>query len=302
MKQTAEQLEKIRQYLLGALPEPEQTALENEYLNDDERFEQMLAVETELVDGYVRGTLTGRDLQQFEAHYLAHPDRRARTRFAQALHNKLNQQAAALAERPAQQISWWQKLQDLVQLGNLQLGLASAAALLLLSIGIGAFFLLRRDETDTQYTAVTETPSPLPSVVVQPSVQPTPASPSPSVPEKPRTVFASLVLVAGGLRSETQTTTPRLSLAPEVDYARLQVKIRRQGYPSYRASLSFGAGAEVWQKQGLKSNVRDAEEVITLTIPASQLAAGDYILTLRGVTKAGEVEDVSKSSFQIERK
>ncbi len=273
MKQTAEQLEKIRQYLLGALPEPEQTALENEYLNDDERFEQMLAVETELVDGYVRGTLTGRDLQQFEAHYLAHPDRRARTRFAQALHNKLNQQAAALAERPAQQISWWQKLQDLVQLGNLQLGLASAAALLLLSIGIGAFFLLRRDETDTQYTAVTETPSPLPSVVVQPSVEPTPTSP-----------------------------TPRLRLAPEVDYARLQVKIRRQGYPSYRASLSFGAGAEVWQKQGLKSNVRDAEEVITLTIPASQLAAGDYILTLRGVTKAGEVEDVSKSSFQIERK
>ena len=60
------QRERMRQYLLGMLPEVEQTTLENEFLNDDEQFEQMVAAENELVDAYVRNQLTAEERRQFD--------------------------------------------------------------------------------------------------------------------------------------------------------------------------------------------------------------------------------------------
>jgi hypothetical protein len=39
-----------------------------------------------------------------------------------------------------------------------------------------------------------------------------------------------------------------------------------------------------------------------LTLPASQVKAGDYILTLRGYRQSGELEDVSQSLFRVEKK
>lgn len=290
----------MRRYLLGALPEPEQTALEAEYLNDDDRFEQMVAVESDLVDGYVRGRLNARERRQFEDHYLAHPDRRERAAFAQALRAKLDQHAERTA---GERGSWLQRIRDFFQFGNMQLGMASAMAAALLALGIGAAYFLSRSGNHQQQVAMTETQAPpSPPVTPGPSVQPTAAAPSPAVPDKPRSVFASLVLVAGGLRGESETATPRLTLAPNVDYARLQVRIRRQGYPAYRASLRLAGGAEVWTEQRIKSTFRGGEEIITLTIPAGKLAAGDYLLTLRGVNADNEVDEVSKSLFRVERK
>ena len=37
-------------------------------------------------------------------------------------------------------------------------------------------------------------------------------------------------------------------------------------------------------------------------VPASKFTSGDYILTLKGVMPSGEVEDVSKSLFRVEKK
>lgn len=296
MELTENQREKIRRYLLGELLEPEQAALEDEYLNDDESFERMVAVENELVDGYARGRLTERERQQFEGHYLAHPDRRERADFARALRARLDQHAAAAAEP----VSWRRKLLDLFQTDNWQLGMASAMAVGLLTLGIGSYFLLKRSGPGLQKVAVSETPTP--SVPAPPSVQPPVGAPSPAAPEKPRPVFASLVFVAGGLRGEGDAATPQLNLSSDVDFARLQVRIRRLDYATYRASLRSAAGAEVWNQARIKSRVQGPEEIITLTIPANKLAAGDYILALRGVTAENEVDDVSKSAFRVERK
>ena len=57
MKVIENQREYMRSYLLGVLTEAEQTALEDHFLNDDEVFEQLVAVENELVDTYARGQL-----------------------------------------------------------------------------------------------------------------------------------------------------------------------------------------------------------------------------------------------------
>jgi hypothetical protein len=69
--QTREQDERITGYLLvGRLTEDEQTAVEEEYFADPQKFEEVWAIENDLVDAYVRGRLPGGERELFERHYL----------------------------------------------------------------------------------------------------------------------------------------------------------------------------------------------------------------------------------------
>ena len=61
----------IRSYLLGQLIEVDQAALEQELLTDQGKFDQVWAVENELIDSYVRGEMSPADQERFEGHYLA---------------------------------------------------------------------------------------------------------------------------------------------------------------------------------------------------------------------------------------
>jgi len=81
----------IQRYLLGELTEVEQEALEQRYFNDRLLFEQMVQAENALVDRYARGLLSPEVRDRFESYYLAHPKRRERARFAEALAAKLDQ-------------------------------------------------------------------------------------------------------------------------------------------------------------------------------------------------------------------
>ena len=107
MAQPDRQTEVMRQYLLGALSEAEQAALEARYLGDDDAFEEMVRVEHQLVDSYVQGRLPPSERTQFEQHYLAHPDRRERVQFASALQKK-SRGRTRLKPRPILGgKSWW---------------------------------------------------------------------------------------------------------------------------------------------------------------------------------------------------
>ncbi len=77
--------ERIYRYLLGDLPEEEQSALEQEFLADGDTFEQVWAAENELIDRYVRGKLTPAEKDLFEENYLASPVHRERLAFAKKL-------------------------------------------------------------------------------------------------------------------------------------------------------------------------------------------------------------------------
>jgi hypothetical protein len=58
MQGIIEQGERMTRYLLGDLPETEQTAVELEYFADPEKFEEIWSAENDLVDRYMRGGLS----------------------------------------------------------------------------------------------------------------------------------------------------------------------------------------------------------------------------------------------------
>ena len=72
-------------YLLGTLPEEEAERLDGLSIADDAFAWQLNAVENDLVDGYVRGELSGEDLARFKKSYLSSPKRLQKLEFAEAL-------------------------------------------------------------------------------------------------------------------------------------------------------------------------------------------------------------------------
>ena len=55
MPLNAERDPRFIKYLLGELPEPERTKLEDEYLGDEETFQRLVAAEEQLIYTYGRG-------------------------------------------------------------------------------------------------------------------------------------------------------------------------------------------------------------------------------------------------------
>lgn len=133
-------------YLLGDLPEAEQSALETEYFADSEKLEQMWAAENDLVDSYVRDQLPRADRELFERHYLQSLRHRQRVTLARKLlaeiDEKYSQTVSSEASAPPRN-SWWTGLLELLRGPQMLLGGALAAAMLLLALG-GLWFLNER--------------------------------------------------------------------------------------------------------------------------------------------------------------
>jgi len=84
MNKTAYDQQKLRAFLLGALAEDEAEIFDELSFTDDDFADELNAAEKDLVDSYVRGELTGVELENFKNYYLASPLRREKVEFAQA--------------------------------------------------------------------------------------------------------------------------------------------------------------------------------------------------------------------------
>jgi anti-sigma factor RsiW len=111
----------VRRYLLGLLADAEREAVEERLFDSPDFLPLVEAVEGELMDEYVDGSLPAADRKRWEAYLSAHPESRDRLQFARALHGHF------AAKRPA-----WKRLLPV---------LAIAAALLV------AILLWERRET-----------------------------------------------------------------------------------------------------------------------------------------------------------
>jgi hypothetical protein len=301
----------IQRYLLGELPEAEQSTLEEAYFNDQRLFDRMLQVENELVDKYARGLLSPPTRERFEKYYLTHPKRRERANFARALAARLDEsdEVAGVSQPDAE--SFWNRL--LVSMRGPKLALGFSVALLLMT-GVSAWFLfetrrLRQDfiaqeqrerELQQQATSERQRAEQLAAELERRADQP-PVSPSPT-PIKSVPAFASLVLTIGGTRSVEGGSPGLLVIPAGTEQVRLQLDLRENNYASYQAVLQAAGGREVFAAARLVAKPARTGASLALTIPAQRFASGDYILTLRGVSKTGEVEDVSKSLFRVDRK
>jgi hypothetical protein len=99
-KDQATPTSQLRAFLLGELPHDEAERLEHSLLSDDSLYELLLAIEEELIDEYLSGTLSGSQASSFLQYLESLPDGRKRIEFARELRIGL---AAESITRPAKE-------------------------------------------------------------------------------------------------------------------------------------------------------------------------------------------------------
>jgi hypothetical protein len=316
-KFTTEEL--IARYLLGDLPEEEQARLEDRAFSDGDYMRNIVAVESELIDEYVRGGLSDSDRLQFERRFLASAERQRKVEFARALANVIPRATAGDATRPATvsaPASWWNSFITFVRGLNPAFKFSMAAATLTLVIGVSWLIAeaVRLRAQVAQLQAEQQTRRRQEEILRQQADSEHARSEDLAAQlrrerergeelarrlerdqsrERPAglSFIASVFLPPGIPRGAAER--PKLVVPQAAGAARLQIGLEREDdYKSFRVEIRTAQGQEVWTQGNLRPRQSRAGRVVNLVIPGSVLGAGEYELTLKGMVDNQNTEDV----------
>jgi len=251
--------------------------------------------------------------ERFEQSYLKHPLLRERVEFARALTARIDEKEAPVtrAEQSASSISWWQRLLGTVggQRPRLRLSMALATVVAVI-LAAWIFVTIRRQQQQQREAAQIQsqrenqaqrereqTAQQQPSNTAPPIPQ---HSPSPTT--SPTRPIAFLALTAGGVRGNDSGGTQTLIIPHDTTQAQILLKLKDDSYPHYRVSLQKIGGPEIFTQANIKPRSTKAGASFVFTVPAHQFSNGDYALTLVGITPEGEVSNLSKSLFRVEKR
>jgi len=281
-------------YLLGDLTDDEQVEVEDRAFADHQYMERMVAVEDDLIDNYLRGSLSQLQRDQFEKRFLTSEPRRQKIEFARAL-AEVSSRRAAPADHEA---TFWESLigslRTLSPVFRFSLAAASLAAIIGVGWLVGQRVTLRREVKQLQAEKRdTQTPQETPKEVV---AQREPERPAPSQPARP--TIASIMLLPGISRSAA--VRPRLAIPQTAQLVRLEVVLERtDDYKNFRVEIRNPQGQEAWTKDRLHSQQSRAGRVINLVIPRSVFRAGQYELALKGSVDDQTTEDLRYYYFDV---
>ncbi len=294
--------EKLRKYLTGDLSEAEKLKIETEFLASDEAFERLEEIENDLVDEYVRGELSAQERSLFEQNYLTTPLHRQRVLLSQnLLRTAANERIPAKNRAAVSGTSWWSELFSSLKLHQL----AWAVAALLIAVLSGWFLLRPQPSTVTspEIAKVEATPP-----IATPTPEPQPSKLNTPKPETrtPTPVFLlrgafNINQTRGvGPKGKEATKTQTLVLEKGVEKVTLQMLLEGERYAKYQSEIRAIDNSKSFTLI-TKSPVKSAKN-ISLTIPVARLTKADYVLTLSGVTEAGEVEEINQYPFRVTRR
>lgn len=291
-------------YLLGHLTEEEQVEVEDRAFADEDYRSALEGTEADLIDAYVRGELSPSDRRSFELRFLIVPERRRKVEFARAL--------ATIASESVPKESQAAGRLSLLQLfwpSNPGVQFAAGIAVLMI-VAAGAWLVsenaasrarvasleaerrgfeareqaLRRQLSDEQSRA---------AALASQNRQPAQTDRVP--------LIASLVLVPGVSRSQAQVE--RLVLSPAAQMARIEIQLEpRDDFPRFRAELRTKSGDEVLSQGNLQKRKSGPGFAVSIDVPASVLAVGEYELALKGIAADRSRQDVGFYYFAVEKR
>lgn len=293
----------MMRYLLGDVSDQEQVRLEEHYFGDDGVFEQMSALEDELIDDYVRGELGEPQRKQFELHFLNSAERRRKLAFAEAFTRYLSK--APVVAPAAKPETWRERITEWLGLRGAPARWAFAATFA--AVLLGGLWLVQENwrlrtqlrQMQAKQTELRQREEQLSRQLAQLQLPPIEGAPVPDgARSQPRSLpIVALTLVPGVLRSSAEQKT--LIIPPGPHLVRLQLDLDKQTYDSYLASLETAEGIRVWSKEGLETMPERGGSTVVLKLPSSLLNNKDYILKLRGVRSGGVADEIAAYGFRV---
>jgi len=322
----------ITSYLLNELSEEDQERFEEAYLSDPSFFEQVQALEEELIEAYVKGDLSGQERRRFERHYLASDQRRARIESAKELLRvcklKAGAQTAADDRIEGKFFSLRSRLRSLVTLRPSPVFGVAVALLSLLGAGLGIELLrLQRQlaAISEERSAVERRAEESERRLVHEREQLTEErKQSIQLREKLEDIYSQLARFeperAGSQASQNQIVflaltpnvrnignTARAVLSAHTSLVELRVELESQeaaNLRSYRAIVKTDEGdREIWKQEGIKPRRRKSAQYVVIRVPADRFkatGAQDFNLTLDALTAGGkDYEEFESYYFQV---
>jgi hypothetical protein len=317
---------KITQYLLGTLPADEAERLDELSITDDGFAEALKVAENDLVDAYVRGELTGWQLERFQSFYLASPLRREKVKFGNALRTFVDtpasfqpstEQKTLPASVPAaKRRSLWELLTTPSRV--LQFGTALATLALVI---VGGWLVLQNIRLRQQVTATQMRRDALTvreqqllselererqaSVSSQQELsrvreerqqledQLSKTQPPSSLPE----ASVAVVRLVPQMRGASQVQT--LSVLPQTQRVATHLELEATDYPVYRVALVEASSDRVLWRSGLLK--AGADKTLRVSFPANLLKPQTYLMRVSGVSIGGQSETVADYPFRVAR-
>lgn len=301
-------------YLLGQLSEEEETRFEERYFSDDQVFEELQCIETELIDSYVKGELSDSERQRFDMYYLNSSERRDKVEMARCLVASIAEAATPMPV-VAKPTSVWQSIVEVLSSITSPKGIgyavAAAAILAVMSItliqnyslrselgrlGNERVGLLKRGEDLEQTIAkmkgatVGQAPSESPQEIAQ--------------AQAPHPLVASITLTPGLSRGVGSEANNRLIVPSSARWVVVNLSVDGGEDPrGYRAVVETADGNEVLRVNRVKSSAATGHgESVSVGLQVELLSSDTYVVKLFGITANGTDEEIDDYSFQIVRR
>lgn len=316
-------------YLLGTASELEQSQIETRYFREPRFYEQMLALEEEVICDYLNRILTANERQRFEQHFLNSPRRRKK-------YESTRKWLAFVADRGPLEVSqspqptvrawlavWPERLHSFLMpklnfVWSLGLVAVLSLGVWLLSLQVSA---LRHEvsQNETQQLAAKKPGQRLKSK----SERAHRGNENPSAPVAELTDQLQASLDPSFMGSATSAeTTHLLSVNLRTSHMRspseahkillpsglttLQLRLALDNTTpaaanSYHLVLKTLAGQVILRRSNVSNQVIQSDRSVTLDIPAQQLRPGYYALSLIALTAQQEPRLAEEVFFQIVR-
>lgn len=293
MAEPAEEHTLIRRYLLSDLDEEQQERVETRLLLEEDFGRDISVVRNELFDEYVAGTLSESERERFEQRHLATPDGRRNLLFTKALH-AYAETSAANGGRVRETSSAWQRFLALIRTQRLSVALPLVALLLLAS-----FYAVWRVRENRRLSGPESAAQARRATLEQALARLNAGEGTPTSGAEQPGAVASATLIRNLVRGEPGRRSVTVGGAMKV--VRLHLVVEADRYERYSAVLLNGEDAELAAVSGLPAGVLEGGKVVTLNLPADQLPAGDYQVSLNGISADGRPEPVGLFSFRLLR-
>ncbi len=321
-------------FLLGKLTEEENVKIEVEFFSENNHFENIIIAENDLIDEYVNGSLSPEDKRLFENRLLLNPRQRQRVEFAKTLAKYASNLPAENQDSTPSESKW---LSAFWQLFSAKPLLSYSFAIAAFIFFAGAIWLainnnlshfphnneLASKQTPTVEIEIPESSAPIeeqkstdkvnaesetpkdksPAAERLPKADKSQSSPQNRIeqPKKSAAIFSTIILPLGLTRDASAPSTT-FDIPAKADFVNLQLNTEEGGFVSYFAVLETVEGRQIWNGKILKSAKIKNQKSVTAAVPARLLNKGDYIITLKGLTKDRAYEPAGDYSFTINRR
>jgi hypothetical protein len=271
----------LRKYLLHDLGETEQEHIELRLLSDKE-FTRCLAVtQDDLIDDYVAGRLSDREIEMFKQHYVTTPERLQRLNFGIAFDRYVSERI------PVHRSDTFDRLFAFARTHPLKT--ATAVVVLLFIFGVVLFIPFRVNQHQIAQNLQQE----FARLNVRQETDSRPLSVLKLSSGDARALMLRHNLVRGDDEERSVELTSTVTLL------RLVLEAPSGAYKTYQAMLQTAEGKDLASVSDLKARSEEGAQFVIVNIPARLITRGDYQLKLMGISEGGRVSDVGLYPFRV---